>query len=120
MAYFYQYHDLLMSNPITAWLDLQPMKHVVIATVRAFQERERNGKLWNDMIEHWKSQNQSEPMTEKDLLATANANMAAGVDTVAGELQAFVYLLLRNSDCLRQWCSELDSAASDKKISSPV
>ena len=124
MAHFYKYHDLLMSNPLVAWLvdwlDVQPMKHVMNTTMRAVRERESNNNARNDMIEHWKTQKYSKPLTERELLATANANVAAGADTVASELQACVYLLLRNPECLRCLCDELDAAALDSKISSPV
>lgn len=118
MAHFYQYHDLIMSNTIMAWLDLQPMKHVMETTVRAIQERERNGNSRIDMIEHWKSH--SEPLTDKEILSTASANVAAGADTVASELQAFVYLLLRHPDCLRCLRAELDAAALNHRISVPA
>jgi cytochrome P450 len=120
MGHFYQYHDLLMSNPIMAWLDLQPIKHVMATTVRAVQERERSDKARNDMIEHWKSRKSSESLTERELLATANANVAAGADTVGTELQACVYLLLKNPECLRRLLNELDAAAFSNTISSPV
>lgn len=120
MGHFYQYHDLLMSNPLMAWLDLQPMKHVMGTTTRAAQDRESNEKPRYDMIEHWKSQKHAEPLTERELLATANANVAAGADTVGSELQACVYLLLRNQECLRRLRDELDAAALSGEISSPV
>lgn len=120
MAHFHQYHDILMSNPFMAWLDLQPMKHVMNTTKRAVQERKENERAGNDMIEHWISQKSSKPLTEKELLATANANVAAGADTVASELQAFVYLVLRNPECLRRLRDELDMEASQNEISLPV
>lgn len=120
MAHFYQYHDILMSNPFMAWLDLQPMKHVMNTTKQAVQEREKNKRARNDMIEHWRSQKHSEPITERELLATANANVAAGADTVASELQAFFYLVLRNPGCLRRMRDELDAEASRLKFSFPV
>ena len=120
MAHFHQYHDLLTTNPIMRWLDLQPMEHVMKTTMRAVRGREANEAARFDMIEHWKAQKNSEPLTERELLATANANVAAGAETVSSELQAFVYLVLRNPECLRRLRNELDAAASSKEISAPV
>ena len=120
MAHFYQYHDILMSNPFITWLDLQPMKHVMNTTKRAVHEREKNERARNDMIKYWRSQKRSEPITARELLATANANVAAGADTVSSELQAFVYLVLRNPECLGRLCDELAAEASRNNISFPV
>ena len=119
MAHFHWIHDLLTSNPLMTWLDLQPMKHVMNTTMRAVQEHESHTDARNDMIEYWKSQKHSEPLIERELLATANRNVAAGADTVGSELQAFVYLL-RNPECLSRLHDELDAASLNNEISSPV
>ncbi|KAI4154612.1 MAG: hypothetical protein LQ340_001558 [Diploschistes diacapsis] len=120
MAHFPQYHDFLMLNPLTKWLNFQPMKHVMDTTTRAVIEREQSLVSGSDMMEHWKSQKAGDPLTRRELLATANANVAAGADTVGTQMQSFVYLMLRHPECLRRLRTELDEALLKNKISSPV
>ena len=122
MAHFYRYHDALMSIPIFSWLDLQPMKHVMNTTLQAVKIREESSISGQDMMEHWKTAHQKHPerMTRKDVLATANANVAAGADTVSCMLQAFIYLMLRHPKCLSRLQTELDEAALSGTIASPV
>ena len=120
MAYFHQYHDLLMTNPLTRWLDFQPMRHVMNTTTKAIQEREESTAVESDMMEHWMSQKIGSPLTRRELLSTATSNVAAGADNVGTELQAVVYLMLQNPRCLQTLRRELDSASASHTIVSPV
>jgi hypothetical protein len=123
MAYFHGIHEFLMSNldPLITYLDVHPMKHVIGTTLAAVLEHEKMSSVHrHDMLEHWKSQTHSVPLTQRELLAAANANVAAGADTVGSEMQAFVYNLLRNTECLIRLREELDSAAANNELSLPV
>lgn len=120
MAYFHKWHDLLMANPLIEYFDLQPMRHVMATTEKAVRTREKNSKARNDMIERWKRQTSDTPLTSKDLLSAANANVAAGAETVGTALQAFVYQMLQHPKCLARLRNEIDEAAAVGKLASPV
>ena len=113
MAYFHRYHDALMSMLTFSWIDLQPMKHVMNTTLHAVQIREKSSVESVDMMEQWKAAHERHPegISKKDILSTANANVAAGADTVSTAFQAFIYLMLRNPKCVQRLRMELDKAA---------
>lgn len=122
MAYFPALHDLLTAamGPLLAWLDLQPMKHVMSTTEKAIAERETNDSVSSDMVAYWKAQKDGDPISDRDLLATANANIAAGSETVGSMMQAVLYHILNNQRCHRRLREEIHNAARQGFISSPV
>jgi Cytochrome P450 len=122
MAYFPDLHDWLTAvlSPILLRLGLQPMKHVLETTEQALHSREVDDAAGNDMVSHWKHQKEDDPLSARDLFSTANANVAAGGDTVGTIEQAFMYYMLKNPRCVERLQAELDEAARQGKISAPV
>ncbi|KAH8594380.1 cytochrome P450 [Bisporella sp. PMI_857] len=118
MAYFHMIHEIL--SPLLVWLDIQPMRHVMDTTIQAVNAREKSDRVAWDMIEQWKNQKSGEPLTQRELLAAANANIAAGGEGIGTQSQALVYLLLKNPDCLQRLYRELNEAALNHQVSSPV
>ena len=75
-----------------------------------------------DMVGRWQEWLKSHPreMQEKEILAGAVADTAAGADTVAATLQAFFYDLLRASSVQETLRGELDAAQKRGKSSDVV
>ncbi|KIW25165.1 uncharacterized protein PV07_10826 [Cladophialophora immunda] len=60
-----------------------------------------------------------EALTDAQILSNLFMNINAGSDTIASTLRAIFYHLLKNPGSLSLLTAELDSAAAQKKISSP-
>lgn len=112
IGHAYWLHGILLGNPIIGWLNLQPSNHVFDTCLKAVDARTQNEKVRKDMMEQWLEQRRTHPdrMQEKEILAAAVSNIAAGADTISTTLQAVFYYLLRNPKHLNRLREELDAA----------
>jgi len=119
IGHAYWLHGILLGNPIIGWLNLQPSNHVFDTCLAAVEARKKNEKVRKDMMEQWLEQRRTHPdrMQEKEILAAAVSNIAAGADTISTTLQSIFYYLLRNPKHLNRLREELDDAQSHGKLS---
>lgn len=122
MAFFPNVHDVLEAflSPLMKLLHVQPMKHVLNTTEKALKVRGADPEKGKDMVAHWKEEGTDGPMSDLDMFSTANANVAAGGDTVGSFMQGFVYQICRHPPVQQRLQQELDEAARNGLISSPV
>ena len=122
MAHFPDVHETLMPiiTPLLIRVGMAPTNHVLQSTEAAIRAREGDDDASNDMFAHWKHQKAEDPISWRDLFATANANIAAGGDTVGTAEQAFVYYMLKHPDCVARLRAELDEASRQGRVAVPV
>lgn len=109
---YMQWFHLLLSNPLVTWLDILPFGHIIDTAVGAINEREKNPDARFDAVAHWfryLAQN-PERMHAREVQSAATNAVAAGADTVACGLQAFVYQMIRRPDLWDQVRREIDDA----------
>ncbi len=119
IGHAYWLHGILLGNPVIGWLNLQPSNHVFDTCLSAVEARKKNEKVRKDMMEQWLEQRRTHPdrMQEKEILAAAVSNIAAGADTISTTLQALFYYTLRNPKYLDRLQKELDDAQSRGELS---
>lgn len=108
---YIQWFHLLLSNPLVTWLEVLPFGHIIDTAVGAIKEREKNPDARFDAVAHWfryLSQNPGR-MSPREVQSAASNAVAAGADTVACGLQAFVYHMIRRPDLWQQVRAEIDS-----------
>lgn len=109
---YMQWFHLLLSNPLVTWLDVLPFGHIIDTAVGAIKEREKNPDARFDAVAHWfryLSQN-PDRMSPGEVQSAASNAVAAGADTVACGLQAFVYHMIRRPDLWERVRAEIDGA----------
>jgi len=122
IGHAYWLHGLLLGNPIIGWLNLQPSNHVFDICLAAVDARKENDKVRRDMMEQWLEMRRTYPdrMEEKEILAAAVSNIAAGADTISTTVQALFYYLLRHPKHLRHLREESDTAHTRGELSRVV
>jgi len=113
LGHFPWAHNYLLANPLIEYFRLTPSIHVFDTCVAAVEARAKNEEVRNDMLAQWRNQMVKYPgrMPEKDILSNAAGTLAAGSDTVASVLQAFIYHMIHDPEVLDLLRQELDSAA---------
>lgn len=127
-------HSVLLGNPIFPILmpSMESWNQVLQFTLKAVNSRsslQRDGELdggekggGKDMLSRWMEIHHSDPekLSTRDVIVHLSTNVFAGSDTTAIALRAIFYFLLRHPAVLAKVRTELDSAASDQKLSDPV
>jgi len=119
IGHAYWLHGFLMANPIMTWLKLQPTSHVFDTCLAAVEARKKNPETRKDMMQQWLDMRETHPdrMEDKEILAAAVSNIAAGSDTTATVLQALFYYLLKSTNYLTRLREEIDSAHARGELS---
>lgn len=109
---YMQWFHLLLSNPLVTWLDVLPFGHIIDTAVSAINEREKNPDARFDAVAHWFRYLAQNPdrMSAREVQSAATNAVAAGADTVACGLQAFVYHMIRRPDLWSRVRREIDDA----------
>lgn len=114
-------------GPVLAWLDIEPMKHVLRTTKASIEQhrilekaRGPSEKVSQDMLDAWRGYQGPIPLTERQIFAACLGNIAAGGDTLGGMLQAVVWYILCNPEVKRKLDIELKAAQAAGKLSSPA
>lgn len=122
MGHYVWFHNLTLGNPLPSKIGIQPSSHIFDTCVAAIDTRKNNPEVRNDMMQRWLDVRAKYPdrMAESELLAAAVANIGAGADTVGATAQAFVYILLRHPEYLKQVRDEIDAAQARGELSTIV
>lgn len=109
---YMQWFHLLLSNPLVTWLDVLPFGHIIDTAVGAIKEREKNPDARFDAVAHWFRYLAQNParMSAREVQSAASNAVAAGADTVACGLQAFVYHMIRRPDLWQRVRDEIDDS----------
>lgn len=109
---YVQWFHLLLSNPLVTWLDVLPFGHIIDTAVGAIREREKNPDARFDAVAHWFRYLGQNPgrMSAREFQSAASNAVAAGADTVACGLQAFVYHMIRRPELWQRVRMEVDGA----------
>jgi cytochrome P450 len=112
LGHFPWAHNFLLANPLIEFFRLTPSMHVFDTALSAVQAREKNNEVRQDMLQQWRSQLEKHPdrMPQKDILANASGNIAAGSDTTSSALQAFFYYMIHDPEMTSMLRKELDEA----------
>ncbi len=116
-------HDWFLAlNPVMERFNINPAVHVFDTTLAAVEARSRNPDVRKDMMQEWLDTRRKYPerMDEKEILASAVANVGAAGDTTSAALQSFFYHLLRNEKALQRLRYEIDTAQSEGRLSRVV
>ena len=116
-------HDWLLAlNPVMERFNVNPAVHVFDTTLVAVEARSKNPDVRKDMMQEWLDTRRKYPerMEEKEILASAVANVGAAGDTTSAALQSFFYYLLRNEKALSRLRSEIDTAQREGRLSRVV
>lgn len=113
---------MLALNPLLERFDLQPAAYVFDTTLGAIEVRSKNPEVRNDMMQQWQDNLRKHPdrMHEKEIIASAVANVGAAGETTSAALQSFFYYLLRNQNALAQLRAEVDTAQIEGRLSKIV
>lgn len=97
---YIQWLHFLLANPFTTWLNILPFGHIIDTAMGAIKEREKNPDVRFDAVQHWFRYLAQHPdrMDHREIQSAASNAVAAGADTVACGLQAFVYHMIRRPD----------------------
>ncbi|KEF51473.1 cytochrome P450 oxidoreductase [Exophiala aquamarina CBS 119918] len=128
-----EYHKFLLGNPLFSMLmpAMETWNQVLMFTLKAINGRasiKRDGELINadsegrDMLSRWAYVKSSDPlkMSTRDIIVHLSTNVFAGSDTTAIALRAVIYYLCRNTQCMKTVVDEIDQAAEQGKLSSPI
>ena len=87
-------------------------------TAQAIQERKQRGSDRHDMLEQLLDVQREKPDKLDDICVTSMAasNIFAGSDSTSVSISAFLYHVLRNSDCKQKLTEEVDASAKAEKI----
>ncbi|KUI71583.1 Pisatin demethylase [Cytospora mali] len=109
---YMQWLHLLLSNPFMTWLSILPFGHIFDTTTGAIKEREKNPEARFDAVAHWFRYLEQNPdrMAASEVQSAALNAVAAGADTVACGLQAFVYHVIRRPGLWERIRDEIDEA----------
>lgn len=114
---YMQWLQALLSNPFVTWLDILPFGHIIDTAKSAIEERRKTSDARFDAVAHWFRYLEQHPdrMAASEIQSAAINAVAAGADTVACGLQAFVYYMIRRPDLWERVRNEIDEAG----LSSP-
>ena len=87
-------------------------------TAQAIQDRKQRGSDRHDMLEQmFDVQRQKPELDDISVTSMAASNIFAGSDSTSVSISAFLYFVLRNSDCKQKLIEEVDSRAKAESIS---
>ncbi|KAK1753120.1 benzoate 4-monooxygenase cytochrome P450 [Echria macrotheca] len=111
-GFFRWFHVLFLSNPVITWLGVTPWGHLINTAMAAIRERQANPDARFDALAHWLKMYADHPdrMQLHEIHSAAFNAVAAGNETVATALQAFVYYMIRHPDAWRRAREEVDAA----------
>ncbi|KAB5566561.1 benzoate 4-monooxygenase cytochrome P450 [Coniochaeta sp. 2T2.1] len=110
-GFFRWFHVLFLSNPFITWLGITPWGHLINTAMAAIEERQGNPDAAFDALAHWLRALDTNPRMELHEVHSAAFNaVAAGNETVAAALQAFVYFMIRHPNAWQRARAEVDEA----------
>ncbi|KAK4180238.1 putative cytochrome P450 E-class, group I [Triangularia setosa] len=112
-GFFRWFHVLFLSNRLITWLGVTPWGHLIDTAMSAIKERQENPNVEKfDALAHWLHMlEKSKGRMEMHEIHSAAFNaVAAGNETVATGLQAFVYYMIRHPTAWARCRSEVDAA----------
>ncbi|KAK3986012.1 benzoate 4-monooxygenase cytochrome P450 [Cladorrhinum sp. PSN332] len=111
-GFFRWFHVLFLSNPFITWLGITPWGHLINTAMAAIKERQQNPDARFDALAHWLRMLKEHPdrMQLHEVHSAAFNAVAAGNETVATALQAFVYYMIRHPDAWKRARAELNAA----------
>lgn len=109
---YMQWLLVLLLNPFVTWLNVLPFGHIFDTAKGAIEERKKNPDARFDAVAHWFRYLEQNPdrMAPREIQSAAMNGVAAGSDTVACGLQAFVYYMIRRPDLWERVRNEIDEA----------
>jgi cytochrome P450 len=112
-GYFRWLHVLLIANPFVTWLNVLPFGHIQDTAKAAIEERKKNPDARFDAVSHWLKYLRENPdrMHPREIQSAAANATAAGGDTTACALQAFVYFMLRKPGAWARARAEVDAVS---------
>ncbi|KAJ9144959.1 Benzoate 4-monooxygenase cytochrome P450 [Pleurostoma richardsiae] len=120
-GFFRWAHVLFLSNPVIIRLGITPWGHIIDTAMAAIKERQANPDACFDAAAHWFRMLEQHPdrMQLHEIHSAAFNAVAAGNETVAAGLQAFVYLMIRHPGTWERAGAEIDAAglSRDRVIS---
>lgn len=136
------WHNFLLGNPLLPYLipSMENWNQVLTFTLKAVNSvlgletgsgatLKKGGELdvealdqRGDMLSKWYAVKLSQPerMSTRDIVVHLSTNVFAGSDTTAIAIRAVLYHLLKNPDKMQKVLKEVDEAAAEGKLSSPV
>jgi cytochrome P450 len=110
-GFFRWFHVLFLSNPLITWLGVTPWGHLINTAMSAIKERQANPDAGFDALAHWLHMLEQNPgrMQEHEVQSAAFNAIAAGNETVAAALQAFVYYMIRHPNAWQRARDEVDA-----------
>ncbi|KAL1961169.1 hypothetical protein VTO42DRAFT_3114 [Malbranchea cinnamomea] len=117
-GFFRWFHVLFLSNPVITWLNITPWGHLINTAMRAIKERQENPDARVDALAHWFHMLQQHPdrMKLHEIHSAAFNAVAAGNETVACGLQAFVYFMIRHPNAWQRARAEIDAAGIQDRV----
>ncbi|KAK3331258.1 benzoate 4-monooxygenase cytochrome P450 [Apodospora peruviana] len=111
-GFFRWIHVALLSNRFVTWLGITPWGHLINTAMGAVKERQANSDARFDALAHWLRMLDQNPdrMELHEVKSAAFNAIAAGNETVATALQAFVYFMIRHPDAWARARKEIDDA----------
>ncbi|KAK4446506.1 cytochrome P450 [Podospora aff. communis PSN243] len=111
-GFFRWLHVALLSNRFITYLGVTPWGHLIDTAMAAIRERKANPDARFDALAHWMRMLREHPdrMEEHEIHSAAFNAVAAGNETVATALQAFVYYMIRHPDAWARARAEIDAA----------
>lgn len=121
-GYFRCINIALLANPLMTWLSVLPMGHFFETTRSALKEREQNMNARFDTVQYWLKQNEKYPkkLTIRDIGTQALAAVGAGSDTVAADIQSFIYHMIRHPDAWDRAHDEIKATIREGLCKDPV
>lgn len=112
-GFFRWFHVLFLSNPVITWLGVTPWGHLINTAMAAIRERQANPDARFDALAHWLKMLEDHPdrMQLHEVNSAAFNAIAAGNETVATALQAFVYFMIRHPNAWERARAEIDAAS---------
>ncbi|MCJ1334927.1 hypothetical protein MMC09_000193 [Bachmanniomyces sp. S44760] len=122
MAYAQWLHAILLGNPILRWLDFMPNEHILTTAVENVHARKNSKDVRVDMMEQWMlmQEKMAGRMDDRQVLMAAVGNIGAGGETVAAEMQAFFYIMMRHPEHFSRLRVEIDQADERGELSRVV
>lgn len=116
-GFFRWAHVLFLSNRLITWLGVTPWGHLVNTAMAAIRDRQADADAGFDALAHWLRALESNPKMQPHEVHSAAFNaVAAGNETVAAGLQAFVYYMIRHPDAWQRARAEVDAAGIQQGV----
>ncbi|RYO98648.1 hypothetical protein DL766_001052 [Monosporascus sp. MC13-8B] len=111
-GYYRRLCTLFLMNPLTTWLQILPTSQLLNTAMETVSERQKNVDAHSDLVAHWLKAMQQYPdrLTLQNIQAQATNFMAAGSETAATALQAFIYFMIRHPKALARVHEEMEVA----------